>query len=74
VLDNRLAHYKDHLTTLTMKFEKVQIYHVPHSKNTQADALSKLIASGNLDERRPIIMMKVPHPSMDLPQTLNVTD
>jgi hypothetical protein len=50
-----------------MEFEKVQIQHVPRNKNTQADALSKLTTSRNLDERRHIIMMEVPHPNMDLP-------
>jgi ribonuclease HI len=74
VLDSRLERYKGHLTTLITDFEKVKIQHVPHSKNTQADTLSKLAASGNLDEIRPIIVLKVPHPSVDLPQVLNVAD
>jgi ribonuclease HI len=72
VLDDRLACYKKYLTTLTMDFEKVQIWYVPRSRNTQADALSKLTASGNLDERRPIIVMEIPHPSVDLPRALFV--
>jgi hypothetical protein len=50
-----------------MEFEKVQIQHVPHNKNTQVDALSMLAASENLNERRPIIVMEVPHLSVDLP-------
>jgi hypothetical protein len=64
--------YKDYLATLTTEFEKVPIQHVPRSKNIQADALSKLAASGNLNERRPIIVMEAPHPNVDLPQILNV--
>jgi Reverse transcriptase-like len=71
VLDSGLARYKDYLATLTTKFEKVPIQHVPRSKNTQADSLSKLAASGNLNERT-IIVMEAPHPNVDLPQILNI--
>jgi ribonuclease HI len=75
VLDDRLTHYKVLLVTLAMSFEKVQIRHIPRSRNTQADTLLKLAALGNLDERRLIIVMEIPHPSIDLPQALlTITD
>jgi ribonuclease HI len=74
ILDDILARYKYHLTTLTMKFENVQIQHVPRNKNTQADTLSKLTASEKLNEKRSIIVMEVSHPSVDLPQILNITN
>jgi ribonuclease HI len=75
VLDDRLTHYKVLLVTLTMSFEKVQIRHIPRSRNTQADTLLKLVALGNLDERRLIIVMEIPHPSVDHPQALlTITD
>jgi hypothetical protein len=40
--------------------------------NTQADALLKLTALGNLDEKSYIIVMEVTHPSINLPQSLFV--
>ena len=49
------------------QFEKVEIIHVPRSRNYQADALSKLGASGNLDKEKPVIVMEIPEPSIDMP-------
>jgi hypothetical protein len=55
--------------TLTLDFDKVKIQYGPRSRNTQADALSKLTALGSLNEKRPIIIMEIPHLSIDLPQS-----
>jgi hypothetical protein len=45
----------------------VDILHIPRGQNSQAYVLSKLVASGNLDKDRPIIIMKIPKPSIDVP-------
>jgi hypothetical protein len=44
----------------------VGILHIPRGRNSQADALSKLAASENLDKDRPIIIMEIPKPSIDV--------
>jgi Reverse transcriptase-like len=67
VIDDNLLKYKDHLSRIKEHFDKVDIFHIPRGRNSQADALSKLAASGNLDKDLPIIVMEVPKPSIDLP-------
>lgn len=49
-----------------MGFDKVEIAHVPHNRNCQADALSKLCAAGHLDKDRPVIVMEVLTSSIDV--------
>jgi Mg2+ and Co2+ transporter CorA len=67
VIDDNLLKYNDHLSRIKEYFDKVDILHIPRSRNSQADALSKLAASRNFDKDRPIIVMKVPKLSIDVP-------
>jgi Reverse transcriptase-like len=67
VLDDNLLKYKDQLSRLKEHFDKVDILHIPRGRNSQAYALSKLVVSGNLDKDRPIIVMEIPKPSIDVP-------
>jgi hypothetical protein len=55
------------LSRLKEHFDNVNISHIPRGRNSQADALSKLAASGNLDKERPIIVMEIPKPSIEIP-------
>lgn len=64
ILDEKMRKYHEQLQTLQEQFEKVEVEHVPRSKNCQADALSKLGAAGNLDQDRPVIVWDVTEPSV----------
>jgi hypothetical protein len=62
-----LLKYKDQLSRLKEHFNKIEILHIPRGRNSQADALSKLAASENLDKDRPIIVMEIARPSIEVP-------
>jgi sortase (surface protein transpeptidase) len=67
VLDDNLLKYKDQLSRLKEHFNKIEILNIPHGRNSQAYALSKLAASGNLDKDSLIIVMEIPRMSIDVP-------
>jgi hypothetical protein len=60
-----LLKYKDRLSRLKEHFSRIKILHIPRGRNSQADALSKLAALGNLDKDRPIIVMEIPRLSIE---------
>jgi Reverse transcriptase-like len=66
VLDESLLKYKDQLSRLKEQFNNVNISHIPRGRNNQADALSKLVASRNLDNEHLIIVMEIPKPSIEI--------
>jgi ribonuclease HI len=66
VIDDNLLKYKDQLSRIKEYFDKVDILHIPRGLNSQADALSKLAASGNLDKDWLIIIMEIPKLSIDV--------
>jgi ribonuclease HI len=66
VLDDNLLKYKDQLSRLKEHFSRIEILHISHGQNSQADALSKLAASGNLDKDCPIIVMEISRPSIEV--------
>ena len=65
VLDERLELYRQEFYVLQEQFEQVEISHIPRNQNSQADALSKLGAMGNLDKDQPVILMEVSVSSID---------
>ena len=66
VLDDKLVPYRNKFCALRKMFDKVTVIHVPRSQNSQADALSKLGAIGNLDKERPVIIKELPISSLEI--------
>ena len=66
VRDDKLIPYRNKFCALRKMFDKVTVIHVPRSQNSQADALSKLGAIGNLDKERPVIIKELPVSSLEI--------
>ncbi|KAJ3687607.1 hypothetical protein LUZ61_016771 [Rhynchospora tenuis] len=65
--DETLIKYLRKVEQLISGFDSVLIEHVPKGQNETADALSKLAKSG-LDKERPIIVLEISSPSIELPE------
>ncbi|KAJ3684765.1 hypothetical protein LUZ61_013929 [Rhynchospora tenuis] len=67
--DETLIKYLRKVEQLMGSFDSILIEHVPRGQNETADALSKLDKSG-LDKERPITVLKIPSPSIELPKPI----
>ncbi|KAJ3701189.1 hypothetical protein LUZ61_004894 [Rhynchospora tenuis] len=63
--DETLIKYLRKVEQLIGDFDKVLVEHIPRGENETADALSKL-AKSELDKERPIIVLEIPSPSIQL--------
>ena len=59
VLDQKLVRYREYVKQLRAQFRRTGILHVPRNQNAQADALSKLAATGKLSEQIPVIVLEL---------------
>lgn len=66
VRDQKLEKYLEELQRLCGEFEHIEILHVPRDRNRKDDVLSKLTVEGNLDKDRPIILLEMQKPSIDV--------
>ena len=66
VRDSKLERYLDELQRERQHFSHSEILYIPRGKNRKADALSKLAAEGDLDKDRPVIVMELPQPSIEI--------
>jgi ribonuclease HI len=62
----KLEKYLEELQRLSDEFEHIEILHVSRGRNRKADALSKLAAEGNLDKDKPITVLEMQSPSVDV--------
>ncbi|KAJ4764583.1 polyprotein [Rhynchospora pubera] len=65
-INERLALYLEKVKTVLATFESASVEYVPRTQNETADALSKIAKESDLDREKPIIMLEVPHPSIDV--------
>ncbi|KAJ4757223.1 Pol-polyprotein [Rhynchospora pubera] len=65
-INERLALYLEKVKTVLAAFESASVEYVPRTQNETADALSKIAKESDLDREKPIVMLEVPHPSIDV--------
>ncbi|KAJ1696048.1 hypothetical protein LUZ63_004560 [Rhynchospora breviuscula] len=65
-LNERLALYLEKVKAVMATFEAVSVEYVPRTPNETTDALSKLAKESDLDREKPIVMLEVPQPSIDV--------
>ncbi|KAJ4821053.1 Pol-polyprotein [Rhynchospora pubera] len=65
-INERLALYLEKVKTVLAAFESASVEYVPRTQNETADALSKIAKESDLDREKPIVMLEVPHPSIDI--------
>jgi Reverse transcriptase-like len=64
--DGKVKKYLEELQRMCTEFDKAEILHIPRTQNQKADALSKLAAEGDLDKDRPVVVLEIPKPSVDV--------
>ncbi|KAJ1685137.1 hypothetical protein LUZ63_016527 [Rhynchospora breviuscula] len=65
-MNERLALYLEKVKAVMATFEDISVEYVPRTQNETADALSKLAKESDLDREKPIVMLEVPQPSIDV--------
>ncbi|KAJ4811234.1 Pol-polyprotein [Rhynchospora pubera] len=65
-INERLALYLEKVKTVLAAFESASVEYVLRTQNETAGALSKIAKESDLDREKPIIMLEVPHPSIDV--------
>ncbi|KAJ1691406.1 hypothetical protein LUZ63_015561 [Rhynchospora breviuscula] len=65
-LNEILALYLEKVKAVMATFDDISVEYVPRTQNETADALSKLAKESDLDREKPIVMLEVPQPSIDV--------
>ncbi|KAJ3705468.1 hypothetical protein LUZ61_009173 [Rhynchospora tenuis] len=69
-VSNNVAEYEallaEKVKAIIATFETVSVEYVPRTQNETADALSKLAKESDLDRDKPIVMLEIPSPSIDV--------
>ncbi|KAJ3704029.1 hypothetical protein LUZ61_007734 [Rhynchospora tenuis] len=64
--NEKLMLYLEKVKAIIATFEMASVEYVPRTQNETADALSKLAKESDLDRDKPIVMLEIPSPSIDV--------
>ncbi|KAJ3705302.1 hypothetical protein LUZ61_009007 [Rhynchospora tenuis] len=64
--NEKLILYLEKVKAILATFEMASVEYVPRTQNETADALSKLAKKSDLDRDKPIVMLEIPSPSIDV--------
>ncbi|KAJ3685541.1 hypothetical protein LUZ61_014705 [Rhynchospora tenuis] len=64
--NEKLILYLEKVKAIIATFEMASVEYVPRTQNETADALSKLAKESDLDRDKPIVMLEIPSPSIDV--------
>jgi transcriptional regulator len=62
----KIKKYLEELQKMRSEFEQSEICHILRTYNKKVDALSKLAVESNLNKGRPVIVLEVSRPSVDV--------